>query len=34
MGRELLSVFCLVDKKGVIHIPKPHPGSCERCLRL
>ena len=23
---ELLGVFCLVDDKGVIHIPKPSPG--------
>ena len=22
---ELMAVFCLLDDKGVIHIPKPYP---------
>ena len=25
VGKELLGVFCLVDTKGVIHVPKPNP---------
>ena len=25
VGEELLGVFCLVDDKGVIHIPEPYP---------
>ena len=27
VGEELLDVFCLVDDKGVIHMPKPDPGG-------
>ena len=26
VGKELLGVFCLLDDKSVIHIPKPDPG--------
>ena len=27
VGEKLLGVFCLVDNKGVINIPKPDPGG-------
>ena len=27
VGEELLGVLCLVDDKGVIHIPKPDSGE-------
>ena len=29
MGEELFGMFCLLDDKGVIHIPEPDPGRIE-----
>ena len=34
VGKELLVVFCLVDNKSVIYIPKQNPGSLGRFLTL
>ena len=34
VDKELLGMFCLVDNKSVIYVPKPNPGGLGRCLRL
>ena len=33
VGKELLGEFCLVENKGVIHIPKPNPGGLGEVLK-
>ena len=32
VGKKLLGVYCLINKKGVIHVPKPDVSTGGSCL--